>query len=164
LHPHDSLTVDRDSEGKWRYYGTSYRHYGDHSMAPTTYAGAFAPYSVLDQDVIQRGHAAEYLRMTQDWLADAFLQDGIRGLSGPSSLTRRKVDEAVRWRALASRLFGCGDYLKAERAMRNAFLASQGVFGPIVKARPLKPGEKVLFKVNPQRSYARNGSVRTGCS
>ncbi|MFN2590297.1 MAG: hypothetical protein ABR518_05975 [Actinomycetota bacterium] len=164
LHPHDSLTVDRDSTGRWRYYGTSYRHYGDHSMAPTTYAGSFAPYSVLDQDIIQRGHTAEYLRMTQDLLADAYLLDGMKGLAGPSSSTKRKVREAGRWREMASRLFGCGDYLKAERAMRNAFLAAQGVYGPVVKARPLEPGEKVLFKVNPQRSYSAEGKVNKGCS
>ena len=133
-------------------------------MAPTTYAGAFAPYSVLDQDIIQRGHTAEYLRMMQDLLADAYLQDGMKGRSSPSSLTRKKVEQAAKWRDLGSRLFACGDYLKAERAMRNAFLSAQGVFGPIVKARPLKPGEKVLFKVDPQRSYAANGSVRSGCS
>jgi hypothetical protein len=163
LHPHDSLLVEKDSTGKWEYYGYSYRHYGDHSMAPTTYAGAFSPYSVLDQDIIQRGHMAEYLRMTEDTLSDAYLQDGMKGLSGPSALTKKKVAEAARWRTTASQLFACGDHLEAERAMRNAYLASQGTFGPVVAPRTLKPGERVLFEVKAQRAYAASGLQISGC-
>lgn len=163
LHPHDSLLVEKDVNGDWEYYGYSYRHYGDHSMAPTTYAGAFAPYSVLDQDIIQRGHAAEYLRMTEDTLADAYVLDGMRGLSGPSVLTKLKVAEAARWKASASQLFACGDHLEAERAMRNAFLAAQGTFEPVVAPRALKPGERVLFSVKAQRAFNASGAQIAGC-
>ncbi len=163
LHPHDSLTVEQDSTGKWQYYGSSYRHYGDSSMAPTTYAGAFAPYSVLDQDIIQRGHAAEYLRMTEDSIADAYLQDGMNGLSGPSAITQRKQKEAGRWKTAAAQLFSCGDYLQAERAMRNAYLAAQGTFGPIVAPRGLKPGERVLFRISGQRAFGSTGAQIAGC-
>jgi hypothetical protein len=163
-HPHDSFTVEKDADGKWQYYGYSYRHYGDFSQAPTTYAGSFAPYSVLDQDLLQRGHAAEYLRQAQDWLADAYLLDGAAGLDGPSALTRRKVAESARWRDLGSALFGCGDYLSAERALRNASLAAQGVFGPVVRPRLLSPGERVLFEVRPQRVYGPDGEPVAGCA
>jgi hypothetical protein len=163
LHPHDSLLVHKDANGDWEYYGYSYRHYGDHSMAPTTYAGAFAPYSVLDQDIIQRGHAAEYLRMTEDTLADAYLKDGMAGLAGPSALTKRKEAEAVRWKASASQLFGCGDYLEAERAMRNAYLSAQGTFSSAVAPRALSAGEKVLFSVNGQRAFSASGQQISGC-
>ncbi len=159
LHPHDSLTVDKDTDGKWRYYGTSYRHYGDSSMAPTTYAGAIAPYSVLDQDIIQRGHVAEYAKMAEDTLADAYLLDGIAGRTGPSAITLKKVAESHRWRDMGSDLFAAGDYLKAERAMRNAFLAAQGVYGPVVPARTLRPGENVLFEVKAQPSFDSRGRL-----
>lgn len=163
LHPHDSLLVEKDANGNWEYYGYSYRHYGDHSMAPTTYAGAFAPYSVLDQDIIQRGHTAEYLRMTEDWLSDAYLQDGMKGLTGPSALTRAKISESGKWKKMASQLFACGDALEAERAMRNAYLAAQGTFGPVVAPRPLKAGERVLFTVKGQRSFMASGKEISGC-
>ncbi|HET6214792.1 MAG TPA: hypothetical protein VFE14_18135, partial [Micromonosporaceae bacterium] len=163
-HPHDSLVVERDAQGRWQRYGYSYRHYGDFAQAPTTYAGPFAPYSVLDQDILQRGHVAEYLRRVQDWLSDAYLLDGVAGRTAPSAVTRRKVAESATWRDLASGLFRCGDYLMAERAMRNAALAAQGIFGPVVPARPLRPGERVLFAVHPQPVYAPDGGPLAGCT
>jgi hypothetical protein len=163
-HPHDSLVVEKDAQGKWQRYGYSYRFYGDFSQAPTSYAGTFAPYSVLDQDVLQRGHTAEYLQHVQDRLADAYLLDGAAGRPGPSEATSAKVREATRWRDVASGLFACGDYLHAERAMRNADLAAQGVFGPVVAARPLSPGEQVLFEVRGQRSYDPDGGALSQCN
>ena len=162
-HPHDYVTVAKDAKGKFGYYGTGLSKYADFSMAPTTYAGAFAPYSVLDQDIIQRGHTAEYLRQTQDYLADAYLLDGMAGRTRTSSATQAKVTQAGRWRSLGSSLFACGDYLHAERAMRNASLAAQGVFGPVVAPRPLKAGERVLFRVDAQTAYDADGTVKKGC-
>jgi hypothetical protein len=164
LHPHDYQTVEKDANGKWAYYGTASSHYEDFSMAPTTYFGDFAPYSVLDQDIIDRGHAAEYVRQVQDYLADAYHLDGSHGLNRPSNLTRAKVTQAQRWQTLGTSLFGCGDYLHAERAMRNASLAAQGTFGPIVAPRNVKPGEKVLFHVNPQPAYGPDGQPMAGCA
>lgn len=163
LHPHDMLVVEKDAKGKWSYYGDSYRHYGDFSMAPTTYAGAFAPYSVLDQDIVQRGHTGEYLRQVQDYLSDAYHQDGAQGLARPSALTQRKEAQATRWRKQASALFACGDYLHAERAMRNAALTAQGVFGPTIAPRQLKAGEKALFTVTPQPVFGPDGKRVKGC-
>jgi hypothetical protein len=159
LHPHDYVLVSKGAKGKFDYYGDGFAKYADFSMAPTTYAGAFAPYSVLDQDIIQRGHAAEYLRQAQDYLADAYLQDGMAGRATVSALTKQKETQVANWRGLGSRLYGCGDYLHAEHAMRNAALAAQGVFGPVVKPRALKAGEKVLFSVDPQQSYDVDGKV-----
>lgn len=164
LHPHDFVVVDQDSKGKWSYYGTGFAKYGDFAMAPTTYAGAFAPYSVLDQDIIQKGHVGEYLRQTQDYLADAYLTDGMAGRSTPSAQTQRKVRESAHWRDLSSRLFRCGDFLHAEHAMRNAALAAQGVFGPVVAPRQLKPGEKVLFSVKAQPVFGADGQPMPGCA
>jgi hypothetical protein len=163
LHPHDYQTVDKDSKGNWTYYGTAGSHYPDFSMAPTTYLGDFAPYSVLDQDIIQRGHTAEYLSQVQDYLADAYTQDGIAGAGALSSLTKRKVSAASSWQKQGSALFACGDYLHAERAMRNASLAASGTFGPVVAPRQLKPGEKVLLAVNPQAVYGPDGGEVAGC-
>jgi hypothetical protein len=44
------------------------------------------------------------------------------------------------------------------------FLASQGVFGPVVEARQLKPGERVLFKLEPQPVYGLDGGAVKGCA
>jgi hypothetical protein len=161
-HPHDSAVVEKNREGEWDYYKDQLAKLFDFSQAPTTYAGAYAPYSVLDQDLVQRGHAAEYVQMAQDMLYDAHLQDGVAGRAEPSELTVRKVNEVARWQQLGSRLLSCGDVLHAEYAMRNAFFASQGIFGPEVEPKLIQPGEQVLFKINPQAVYGPDGPV-TGC-
>ncbi|MBC7373548.1 MAG: hypothetical protein H7323_06115 [Frankiales bacterium] len=159
LHPHNIVTVDKDAKGKWTQYGQQQSWYTSFSMAPTTYAGAFSPYGVNDQDIIQRGQTAEYLRQVQDYLGDAYLTDGMAGSTRPSDLTERKVAESAKWRGVATAAFGCGDYLHAQRAMRNASLTAQGTFGPVVEPRQLKPGEQVLLQVNRQTAYAVDGSV-----
>jgi hypothetical protein len=166
-HPHDFFVVARSNTGgqpKWDYFGTGFAKYADFSMAPTTYAGAFAPYSVLDQDIIQKGHTAEYLRQMQDYLGDAYLRDGMAGRVKPSAKTQQKFSRSHYWMHMGSKLFRCGDYLHAERAMRNASLAAQGVFGPVVQPRQLKPGEKVLFEVHPQPVYGPDGKRVPGCA
>lgn len=162
LHPHDSVVVDKDVNGEWNHYGQWTVAAGSFSQAPTTYAGSFAPYSVLDQDVIQRGHVAEYLRMAQDWVADAWLEDALAGRGEPSAATARKQSEMERWRATVKQRFACGDYLHAEYAARNAYLASQGVYGPVVAPRQLKAGERVLFDVEAQTAYVHGGRI-AGC-
>jgi hypothetical protein len=164
-HPHDFIVVAPVGTQKtWSYYGTGFAKYADFSMAPTTYAGAFAPYSVLDQDIIQKGHTAEYLRQAQDYLADAYLRDGMAGRTEPGATTQQKVNRSHYWIDMGSSLFRCGDYLHAEQAMRNASLAAQGVFGPVVEPRQLKPGEKVLFDVKPQAVYGPDGGRVPGCA
>jgi hypothetical protein len=47
---------------KWLY---------DASASPTTYAGTYGTYEIVDQERLMAGHAAEYLRQMQDWLRDA---------------------------------------------------------------------------------------------
>ena len=163
-HPHDYFAVEENKDGTGDdYYSEGFSDLGDFSMAPTTYAGAFSPYSVLDQDQIQRGHAAEYLRSEQDYLNDDYVQDGMAGLTSPSAATLQKVAQAQMWQKMASKLDSCGDYLHSERAMRNANLAAQGTFGPIVAPRQLQPGEQVLFQVNPQTVYTPDGEVDPNC-
>ena len=164
LHPHDTNPVEKNSAGQWEYYSQIYVSMGDFSQAPTTYAGSFSPFSVLDQDIIQRGHAAEYMRMAQDTIADAYLRDGVSGRTSPSDATAKRQAEMQRWRTLGSQLFACGDYLHAEHAMRNSLLASQGVFGPVVPPRQLKAGERVLFQVEPQAVYGPDGGSLPGCA
>jgi hypothetical protein len=163
LHPHDSLIVEKDAEGRWQRYAQTYVSLFDFSQAPTTYAGAFFPYSVLDQDIIQRGHWAEYLRQAQDTIADAYVVDGMSGLGAPSAATLERQAQMERWRSLGAQLFACGDYLHASHAGRNALLAAQGVFGPVVAPRLLEPGERVLFDVQPQPVFGPDGRV-SGCS
>jgi LPXTG-motif cell wall-anchored protein len=162
-HPHDSTIVEKNEEGEWDYYKDQLAKLFDFSQAPTTYAGAFAPYSVIDQDIVQRGHAAEYVQMAQDLLFDAYLQDGIAGSNGPSEATMKKVSEVARWEQLGSRLLACGDLLHAEYAMRNAFFAAQGIYGPEVEPKLIAPGEVALFKITPQAVYGPDGPL-TGCA
>lgn len=162
LHPHDTLVVEQNEEGRWERYAQTYVSLFDFSQAPTTYAGSFYPYSVLDQDIIQRGHWAEYLRQAQDTIADAYLVDGMDGRAGPSAATLERQAQMERWRALGAQLFACGDYLHASHAGRNAVLAAQGVFGPVVAPRQLSPGERVLFDVRPQPVFGPDGRI-DGC-
>ena len=163
LHPHNTVTVNKDAKGRWTSYADLQSWYANFSMAPTTYFGAFAPYSVNDQDIIQRGHVGEYFQQADDYLEDALRADGMAGRTTPSALTSRKLREVAKWRTQASQLFGCGDNLQAERAARNMFLAAQGVFGPVIAARKLQPGENVLFRVVPQRVYGVDGQSVKGC-
>lgn len=163
LHPHDSLIVEKNAEGKWERYAQTYVSLFDFSQAPTTYAGSFFPYSVLDQDIIQRGHWAEYVRQAQDTIADAYHVDGSSGLAAASAATLERQAQMERWRAVGAQLFACGDYLHASHAGRNALLAAQGVFGPVVAPRQLSPGERVLFDVRPQPVFGPDGRI-DGCS
>src|ERR1041385_7419784 len=64
-----------------------------------------------------------------------------------------------RWRTVAAKLFTVGDYLHAEAAERNSFLASEGVTGPMASPRNLKPGERVMFAIHPQASYDFTGRL-----
>jgi hypothetical protein len=163
LHPHDSLIVDKAPDGSWTYYADQYSSLFDFSQAPTTYAGSFFPYSVLDQDIIQRGHFAEYLRKAQDVIGDAYQLDGMSGLASPSDATQHKEAEMSRWRDTAAGLFACGDYLHAEYAARNAYVAAQGIDGPLVDPKPLQPGEQVLFTITAQPVFGPDGRIE-GCS
>src|SRR5207244_3745909 len=45
-----------------------------------------------------------------------------------------------------------------------SFLASQGVFGPVVPPRQLRAGERVLFEVEPQAVYGPDGGGLPGCA
>lgn len=164
LHPHNTVTVNKAQNGTWTSYADLQSWYANFSMAPTTYFGAFAPYSVNDQDIIQRGHVGEYFQQADDYLEDAVRADGMAGRASLSPATKRKMRQVAKWREQASELFGCGDNLQAERAARNMFLAAQGVFGPVVEARQLEPGERVLFKVEPQPVYGVDGEAVAGCA
>ena len=75
-HPHDgSYGVDKCPEGhpdagKWKCYWMGLGWMYDISAAPTTYAMAYRPYEVEDQDNLQRGHVAEYLVGSQEALTE----------------------------------------------------------------------------------------------
>ena len=120
LHPHDTNPVEKNSAGQWEYYSQVYISLGDFSQAPTTYAGSFSPYSVLDQDIIQRGHAAGVH-------ADGAGHDqrrvpgyGVVGRTSVSAATAKRQAEMERWRALGSRAVGVRRL--SARGTRNAEL------------------------------------------
>ena len=104
------------------------------------------------------GHAAEYLKQAQDWLADSYFQDGAAGRPGPSTTTKARLARARADMSLGSKLFGVGDYLHAMYAMRNAALHGQGVTGKAVAPHRLTLDEaahhrNAIFAIHAQKVY-----------
>lgn len=164
LHPHDSVGVDKDANGKWNYYYDTFVWLPDMTQSPTTYLGVIYPYGVWDQDNLMRGHVAEYIQSAQDAIADAYFEAGRRGIGGidqaPEVVARGKLMTSYLEKGRS--LFANGDYLHAEYAFRNAHLAAAGHTGPDVEPRELRPGDKVFFKINPQNGPSRAQAVVLG--
>lgn len=159
-HPHDgSYGVDKcetgPDAGEWECYWSGLGYMYDISAAPTTYAMAYRPYEVEDQDNLQRGHVAEYLVMAQDALRSRLIAEAQAGLTQPSAQWTSDYGRMQTWRDLAVELFGRGDYLHAEYAARNASLAARGI--PQTPANTSDPklveaGQIFYFNVYPQQS------------
>jgi hypothetical protein len=158
-HPHDgAVTVGRAGDGEWHYYYEMLKWLYDASASPTTYAGTYGTYEIVDQERLMAGHTAEYMKQMQDWLTDAYFRDGAAGRTSPSSATQARVTRAVASRNTASKLFQRGDYLHAMYAMRNAALRAKGV-----NAAPVAPHKMTLaqaahdknaiFTIDAQHNY-----------
>lgn len=162
LHPHDSIGVGKDANGDWNYYYYTWVWLPDSTQSPTTYSGVVFPYGVWDQDNLMRGHSAEYIQMAQDAIADAYFEAGKSGIGSidkaPEALRRERL---MRMHLQTGRsLFARGDYLHAEYAFRNAYLAAAGVAGPELAPKSLAQNESVYFQVNSQGGLSRSESLR----
>jgi hypothetical protein len=158
-HPHDgTASVQKDGTGKWDYYYSMLKWLYDVSASPTTYAGTYSVYENIDQGRLMYGHAAEYLKQAQDYLADAVFQDGARGATSPSDLTLRKQSAMRADISQGSALFQCGDYLHAQYAMKNASLHAKGVVQAPVAPHKLTQQEaatdtNAVFAIDPAPYY-----------
>ena len=158
-HPHDgATTVGKTADGQWHYYYSMLKWLYDSSASPTTYAGTYGTYETVDQEKLMAGHTAEYLKQTQDWLADAYFTDGAAGRRTPSPATQARVTLAVNDRNQATSLFKAGDLLHAMYAMRNAALHAKGVVSAPVQPHKMTAAQAAtstaaIFAINPQRGY-----------
>jgi hypothetical protein len=158
-HPHDGAVTVGTTNGQWHYYYSMLKWLYDVSASPTTYAGTYDTYETVDQERLMAGHAAEYLKQSQDWLSDAYFMDGIHGLTAPSSTTKARQQAAMTDRTRATQLFQAGDYLHAMYSMRNATLHAKGVRTPAVAPHLMSLDEaahdtNAIFKITPQQGYA----------
>jgi hypothetical protein len=158
-HPHDgSYGVDRcpagdPNEGQWKCYWQGLGWLMDVSAAPTTYAMAYRPYGVEDQDNLQRGHVVEYLVAAQDALREALVREAKAGRTTPSAGWDKRYEQYKKWKTVAVKLFKRGDYLHAEYAARNSAIASRGFAqtqARVIAPRLLQAGQVYYFKVHPQ--------------
>jgi len=170
-HPHDgSMGVDKCPEGdpnagKWACYWQGLGWVMDISAAPTTYAMAYRPYEVEDQDNLQRGHVVEYLLGAQTSLRTQLLAEANTGRTTPSAEYTRRYDAYVSWKTQAANLLEAGDYLHSEYAARNAALAAKGVVQTGANTSNPKlvgAGQVFYFRVHPQStlSLTRRANVK----
>jgi hypothetical protein len=158
-HPHDGAnSVGKAADGTWHYYYSMLKWMYDASASPTTYAGTYGTYEIVDQERLMAGHAAEYMKQAQDWLVDAYVQDGAAGRTQPSTRTLSRQRLATADINQASKLFQAGDYLHAMYAMRNAALHAQGVTSKPVAPHRLSLQEaatntNAVFSIHPQRVF-----------
>jgi hypothetical protein len=158
-HPHDaSFGVDRcpaghPQAGQWECHWSGLGWMYDISAAPTTYAMAYRPYEVEDQDNLQRGHVAEYLIAAQDALRERLAKEAEAGRAMPSAAWSSDYARMKQWRTQAADLFAKGDYLHAEYAARNGAIAARGVpqtAANTVDPRLVEAGQVFYFNVHPQ--------------
>jgi len=158
-HPHDgSYGVDKcpagdPNAGKWMCYWQGLGWVMDISAAPTTYAMAYRPYEVEDQDNLQRGHIAEYLLGGQASLQKQLTLESKAGRTTPSAVFDACYSAFKAYKKQAVALFRAGDYLHAEYAARDAALAAKGVrktSGNTISPRLVQAGQVFYFAIHPQ--------------
>ena len=158
-HPHDgSYGVEKCPEGeanagKWACYWAGLGWVMDISAAPTTYAMAYRPYEVEDQDQLQRGHTAEYLLSGQEALSGLLAEESAKGLTHPDKKFDKRYAAYKAHKAIAVKLFKKGDYLHAEYAARNAALAARGfkqTAKNTISPRLVQAGQIFFWEIHPQ--------------
>jgi hypothetical protein len=158
-HPHDGAQpVTKASDGSWTKYYTTLKWLYDISASPTTYAGDYNQYEDIDQDRLMYGHAAEYMRQAQDWIADAYWTDGAAGRTSASGNTQIRERTMRMYRDLSSSLFKGGDYLHSQYAMKDAMLYAKGVFDKPVTPHRLNLDEaahdrNAIFAIHPAAAH-----------
>src|ERR687895_1063627 len=119
-HPHDSIGATRNADGSPRYYD-GFTWAFNSTASPTTYSHTELVYSILDQENIARGHAAYYLKWT-----DEAIQDGGRGFYDAGKQTLADIPaEALSLRSEALNMAAKAEAAFAKWDFVNAVFASQ---------------------------------------
>ena len=122
-HPHDSIGATRKADGSPRYYD-GFTWAFNSTAAPTTYSHTELVYSILDQENIARGHAAYYLKWTDEGLSqagDAYAAAGTTLVSQLPAKAQRLRKEAIDNSERAETLFARFDFVNATFAAQKAW-------------------------------------------
>jgi hypothetical protein len=125
-HPHDSIGATRNTDGTPRYYD-GFTWAFNSTAAPTTYSHSELVYSILDQESIARGHAAYYLKWTNEALTDggvAYWQAGVKTVGALPAVARKLRDRAVTQMAKARAAFSRFEFVTATFAAQAAWRAA----------------------------------------
>jgi len=144
-HPHDSIGATRNADGSPRYYDGFTWAYNS-TASPTTYSHTELVYSILDQENIARGHAAYYLKWTDEGLSqggDAYAENGVTLVSQLPANAARLRKEAIDNSKRAETLFARFDFVNATFAAQKAW-RSAAAYRDI--ALGLAPGTSELQK------------------
>jgi hypothetical protein len=144
-HPHDSIGAIRNADGSPRYYD-GFTWAFNSTAAPTTYSHTELVYSILDQENIARGHAAYYLKWTDEALADggqAYFDAGITTVGQLPSAAARLRTRAINQAKAAETAFAKFDFVGATFAAQKAWRAAAAYRD---LARGLEPGTTELEK------------------
>jgi hypothetical protein len=166
-HPHDGTASVEAAQGpapagssltgKSHYYYSANKWLYDYTASPTTYGHTYGTYEVVDQDRLMYGHASEYVKQAQDWLADGYFMEGASGGTTPSSDLKLKEQWMKSDRDLATQLFQRGDYLHSQYAMRNAVQHAKGFFFPAVTPHKMSLSEAAAAAAQPTDSNIVDG-------
>jgi hypothetical protein len=144
-HPHDSIGATRNPNGSPKYYdGLTWTF--NSTAAPTTYSHTELVYSILDQENIARGHAAYYLKWTDEALADggnAYFDAGITTVGQLATAAARLRTKAINQAKAAETAFSKFDFVAATFAAQKAWRAAAAYRD---LARGLAPGTTELEK------------------
>jgi hypothetical protein len=122
-HPHDSVGATRNEDGTPRYYD-GFTWAFNSTAAPTTYSHTELVYSILDQENIARGHAAYYLKWTDEALVeggDAYFAAGKTTVGSLPSKAQRLRREAISAIGKAEAAFSRFDFIRATFAAQVAW-------------------------------------------
>jgi hypothetical protein len=122
-HPHDSVGATRNPDGSPRYYD-GFTWAFNSTAAPTTYSHTELVYSILDQENIARGHAAYYLKWTDEALAeagDAYDAAGKKTVGSLPSKAQRLRREAISAMTSAEQSFARFDFVRATFSAQTAW-------------------------------------------
>ena len=125
-HPHDSIGATRNADGSPRYYDGFTWAYNS-TASPTTYSHTEVVYSILDQENIARGHAAYYLKWSDQALSeagDAYAANGTTLVSQLPADAARLRQEAIANAARAETLFAKFDFVNATFAAQKSWRAA----------------------------------------
>jgi hypothetical protein len=141
-HPHDSVGATRNADGSPRYYDGFTWTYNT-TAAPTTYSHTELVYSILDQESIARGHAAYYLKWTDEALEDggkAYVEAGKTLVSQLPADAQRLRSEAIGAIGKAEKLFAKFDFVNASFAAQRAWRAA-AAYRDLARGLPLGTSE-----------------------